>query len=323
MTNNQIKWILQKLREERYPSDDKYLQNISNIKITFDNSANLQNLPFCYKLVNLINQKKNNTFEKYLIFTSKFQINLVTKCEQIFIDGTFKISPVGYYQIINICGFLKEIDGIIPLFMIPVTGKSQYLYENVLKDVLTILNENNIELKDIPKKFMLDFEPGLQNAVKKIFKGVQINGCYFHYVKILWDHAKKYGLCTKDELKKVKILIFILKLFPYMDIDEKEQLFNKVEEFYTSQEKYKRFIKYFKKYWVNNEYLNFIELTEKEYLMRTNNYLENFHCLINKSIEVFHPKLSYLIYKYKLFLLGVYEKLKDGFVINILPKKEI
>ena len=108
-----------------------------------------------------------------------------------------------------------------------------------------------------------------------------------------------------------------------MDIDEKEQLFNKVEEFYTSQEKYKKFKKYFKKYWVNNEYLDFIELTAKEYLMRTNNYLESFHCLINKSIEVFHPKLSYLIYKYKLFLLGVYEKLKDGFVINILPKKEI
>ena len=87
----------------------------------------------------------------------------------------FKISPVSYYQVINICGFLKEIDGIIPLFMIPVTGKSQYLYEKVLNDVLTILNENNIELKNIPKIFMLDFETGLQNAVKKIFEGVQIN----------------------------------------------------------------------------------------------------------------------------------------------------
>ena len=126
--------------------------------------------------------------------------------------------------------------------MIPVTGKSQYLYEKVLNDVLTILNENNIELKNIPKKFMLDFKKGLQNAVKKIFEGVQINGCYFHYTKNLWDHVKKYGLFTKDEIKNIKVLIFILKLFPYIDIDEKEQLFKKVEEFYTSQEKYKRFI---------------------------------------------------------------------------------
>ena len=61
-----------------------------------------------------------------------------------------------------------------------------------------------------------------------------------------------------------------MKLFPYIDIDEKEQLFKKVEEFYTSQEKYKRFIKYFKKYWLNNEYLNFIDLTENEYFTRTN-----------------------------------------------------
>ena len=43
---------------------------------------------------------------------------------------------------------------------------------------------------------------------------------------------------------------------------------------------------------------------------------------MNKSIEVFHPKLSYLVYKYKLFLLGVYEKFKDAFVMNIIPKKE-
>ena len=90
MTNNQIKWVLQKLREEKFPSNEKYLQNISDIKITFYNTINLQYMSFCYKLVNLITPKKNNTFEKYVIFTSKFQINLVTKCEQIFIDRTFK-----------------------------------------------------------------------------------------------------------------------------------------------------------------------------------------------------------------------------------------
>ena len=73
--------ILQKLHEEKFPSNEKYLQNISDIKITFYNTINLQNMSFCYKLVNLINQKKNNTFEKYVIFTSKFQINLVIKCE--------------------------------------------------------------------------------------------------------------------------------------------------------------------------------------------------------------------------------------------------
>jgi len=34
---------------------------------------------------------------------------------------------------------------------------------------------------------MLDFEKGLQNAIHKIFGGVKISGCYFHYAQILWE----------------------------------------------------------------------------------------------------------------------------------------
>ena len=59
---------------------------------------------------------------------------------------------------------------------------------------------------------MLDFEPSLQNAVRKVFEGIKISGCYFHYVKILWQKAKKYGLFTKNGIRVTKILLFILKI---------------------------------------------------------------------------------------------------------------
>ena len=75
--------------------------------------------------------------------------------------------------------------------MIPVTGKSQYLYEKVLNDVLIILNENNIELKNIPKKFMLDFETGLQNAVKKFLKGYKL-------MDVISIIQKIYGIMQKN-----------------------------------------------------------------------------------------------------------------------------
>ena len=44
--------------------------------------------------------------------------------------------------------------------------------------------------------------------------------------------------------------------------------------------------------------INYRDLSQEEYLMRTNNYLERFHCLLNQSLERIHPKISYLIYKY-------------------------
>ena len=95
---------------------------------------------------------------------------------------------------------------------------------------------------------MLDFEKSLQNAIHKNFEGVKFSGCYFHYVKILWEKAKSFGLCTKTDIKITKILLFILKLMPYIKYDERIELFSKIEEFYNNNDKYLRLIKYYKKH---------------------------------------------------------------------------
>lgn len=49
LTYNQVKWRLQKIREQNFPNDNDFLKGISKIKITFGNSLNSENLPFCYK----------------------------------------------------------------------------------------------------------------------------------------------------------------------------------------------------------------------------------------------------------------------------------
>lgn len=36
-------------------------------------------MPICYKYTNLINIEKNNKNDKYIIFSSKFQMNLTKK----------------------------------------------------------------------------------------------------------------------------------------------------------------------------------------------------------------------------------------------------
>ena len=62
--------------------------------------------------------------EKYTIFTSIFQKNLIIICSQIYIDGKFKSSPKLYFQILNIVDYYKEINGIVTIFIIIMTGKS-------------------------------------------------------------------------------------------------------------------------------------------------------------------------------------------------------
>ena len=80
----------------------------------------------------------------YLVVNSKF---MITKCTQIFVDGTLKIAPKGFYQVVNIGGYIPEIGGIIPIFFIPTNGKSEYLYNKIFCDIKNILIENKIDCK--------------------------------------------------------------------------------------------------------------------------------------------------------------------------------
>ena len=171
---------------------------------------------------------------------------------------------------------------------------------------------------------MIDFEKTLQNAIKKNFPIFTIDGCFFHYSKLLWTKAKSIGLCKKDSLKKTKILIFILKLLPFMNPDDKEPLFNKMEKYFKLHEdQYQKMISYYKKNWLNNEYIEYYNLSENEYISRTNNYLEAFHSTLNNSLDCYDPKISFLITKYKEYLLKIYDKIKSSLVnkVNYSNKK--
>ena len=53
-------------------------------------------------------------------------------------------------------------------------------------------------------------------------------------------------------MKDTKILLFLLKIMSYIQYDERIEVFEKVEEFYQSNENYKKLIKYYKKVWINN-----------------------------------------------------------------------
>lgn len=108
-----------------------------------------------------------------------------------------------------------------------------------------------------------------------------------------------------------------------MEIDDRTELFKKLENYYTGNDNaYCKIIIYYKKHWLNSNYINYSELSESDYLNRTNNLLEYYHHLLNESCEVFHPKLSYLIHKYKQFLVTIYVKIKESLVKNNDTKNE-
>ena len=102
-----------------------------------------------------------------------------------------------------------------------------------------------------------------------------------------------------------------MKLIPFLKEDDKFEVFEIIEELFSNKENgYGKMVAYLRKYWLKNNFINYNDLSEDEYINRTNNFLELFHGNLNNTLQCFHPKISYLISKYKLYLISLYEKIK-------------
>ena len=71
-------------------------------------------LIFCQKGYAFPNKKHNNKVELFYLFASEFQINLFNLCEYLFIDAIFKTAPRGFYQVLNIIGFITNTGNSFP-----------------------------------------------------------------------------------------------------------------------------------------------------------------------------------------------------------------
>ena len=90
--------------------------------INFKDSGNTEDyVPFCLSKPEFINIRYKNLLEKYVIFSSLYQLKIGAECNQYFVEGTFKATPKGYFQIFNIW----------------VKRKSQYIFTNCKLFIVT------------------------------------------------------------------------------------------------------------------------------------------------------------------------------------------
>ena len=82
--------------------------------------------------------------EKFIVFTSIYQLKKFKNINQIFIDGTFKYCPKHFYQIFNIIGNEIETNNKIPLMYILMSNKSYQLYYCIFEYIQKILILENI-----------------------------------------------------------------------------------------------------------------------------------------------------------------------------------
>ena len=239
---------------------------------------------------------------------SEFQINYFSEISEIFIDGTFKVAPKNWYQLLNIFGYDKKHNIYMPLAFIILNTKSEEIYNEVFEKIIVLVKSNTSlkSFKDI--KIMSDFEIGLRRAIKNKFEDCLLDGCYFHYCKAIWKKIKKLNLFKKKLRYNTIIIVFSMKAYPFIKNDKKENFYQKMEIYCNNLGgNYIKLINYFNKYWKTCDIFNFSETSNKIIENRTNNICESFHSKLNRKISHFHPKMSYLVNELKIITKEYYD----------------
>ena len=93
--------------------------------------------------------------------------------QDFFIDGTFKVVPEIFFQLFAIHALYKG--HVFPVAFILLPSKSQQIYQKMTNEILQIAPAWQSQ------RVMMDFEKATINAFKRIFRTVELSGCYFHF----------------------------------------------------------------------------------------------------------------------------------------------
>ena len=233
-------------------------------------------------------------YKSFFIYSTNFQLNLLSNCIQIYLDGTFKSCPKNFYQLLSIHGFIGLTKKNILLIFILLTSKTTEIYTRVFREIKNILENKKLSL--YLEIIQTDFEKGLLKAYKKIFgEKIKLQGRCFHYLKALYAYLKKVKILKKRYKLLNNYLINILRYFPFIEENIRIQFFNifrpqfifSITEFDIDKvdvENYTFFINYYSKNWIHYNQVwtdNKLEIN----FTRTNNPCEIFHKYLNSLIR--------------------------------------
>ncbi|CAF1014396.1 unnamed protein product [Didymodactylos carnosus] len=159
-----------------------------------------------------------------IIFSSNDQLKILEDTEEVFIDGTFKVTPVIFYQLYTIHGVYRN--NMFPLVFALLPDKYQRTYQRIINELVHICPLWN------PKSIMVDFEKAAINAFREVLLQAQIKQQYravfFHLQNSVQRKVQELGLKNAYEndssfaydVNKIAALAFLQPSEVSQDFDE-------------------------------------------------------------------------------------------------------
>ena len=242
-----IKAMVKRIRKSNYPNWEKLnewpLRNTVN------------GLPF-YKGMTNVYFCKNKI--SCIFWASTEGLNLLKQCDHMFIDGTFKVVPKPFKQLLIIIGLHRYTKVFFPASFILMSSKSMEAYELVLR----VLKSWYKKEESFPKRITTDFEIGLVKSIELVFPSqFEIVGCYFHFKQAIYRKLKKFGAAEHTtfltNLSGTLTLVTINDIYialDYFEEKEHDQKLGKVVQ---------KFSDYFEEFWISKfEYWNISRFKE-------------------------------------------------------------
>ncbi|CAF1040298.1 unnamed protein product [Didymodactylos carnosus] len=235
---------------------------------------------------------------RLIIFSSTDQLKILEDTEEVFIDGTFKVTPVIFYQLYTIHGVYRN--NVFPLVFALLPDKYQRTYQRIINELVHICPLWN------PKSIMVDFEKAAINAFQGSFvtstNQATISGCFFHLQNSIQRKVQELGLKKAYEndsnfaydVNKIAALAFL----------QPSEVSQGFDELYLSLPPILQpLMDYFEDTYIGRRRPNGratprfpIELWNMHqrtinHSMRTNNSAEAWHRRLNSVIQCQHPSL--------------------------------
>lgn len=227
-------------------------------------------------------ETKKMVTKHHVFFCDPKFLEEVGDIKKIRIDGTFKTSPAlkGVYQLITI--LIVQDDTAIPIAWILMANKTRTSYTDVWK----FIKENFSTLASF-ETAIADFELAMRSALRAVYKGIEVYGCWFHYTQCIWRNAVKKGFCRIKNNKKTRpehhFIVRQLMALAIIPESEIKQQYSRIKAetmtFFggTAHEIHaKKLFKYYEREWLDGIY-KIKEWCVYGFKERTNNFLESYH----------------------------------------------
>lgn len=264
-----------RLKNNKYPKNPR---SANDIRAAFEDPELIEKFAFNLRKTKMFYVDTVDVGESshFTMFASYECIDMIKKHiapqnRNYLVDGTFKVTPSGFYQLLvihiecknEVCSLflirllkclILFINGpffllkVIPVFYVLMTGKTARLYKEVFQYIETKI----FKLK--PAKFMADFEAGLRKAISEFYPEAVLCGCWYHFCAAIRRKLLSlslYELTLNDPMCRfIYRSILSLPLLPPGSILPGYNVIKRTAKRNDLYETFEPMFKYFESYWL-------------------------------------------------------------------------